>query len=253
MGKNYIMKSYYGDTFFEFILQPKAADAIVLLPGFPSKNFNDDILYFFNEKGYHVFFPRYKGSYQSNGKFLKTNIVTDLASFTKQLNKGKATNLWDNKLIKFKIKEKILLGGSFSGAIACGLAANTKEFSKIILSAPVWDFSKHNKDGGEQELHNLTNFVKKAYKNLYRFEFEDIQRELIKVKELDPKNYAYKLNMPILIFHDSHDETVSIEHTRAMVKRLKGAKLIEHSLGHGLSLDLMTKFYKDISKFIRYD
>ena len=184
--KEFILKSFYGDIFFEFILQNKPADAFILLPGFPSANYHDDIMRFLHEKGYNVFFPRYRGSYQSGGKFLETNIVRDMESFLINLNSGNALSLWNMKEKKFKIKRKILLSGSFGGAVSCGLAAQNKHFTHLILSAPVWDFKKHNLYGDEEDLDYLSNFVKKAYKNCYRYNFEKLTEKLTKIKEINP-------------------------------------------------------------------
>jgi pimeloyl-ACP methyl ester carboxylesterase len=245
-----ILKAYYGDIFFEFMLQKKSADAIIILPGLPSSNSSDEILRFFYSKGYHVFSPKYKGTYQSNGKFLKTNIVEDLSAFLDALNTCSAKSLWDGKRLNFRIKEKILLGGSFSGAIACGLAAKRKELSRIILFAPIWNFVKHNEFGDEQDLLFVTGLIRRMYKHLYRFDFKNIQKQLSNVKEIDPSNYLKSLDQPILIFHDPNDKTVSIRHTYQMLKLLKRGQLVAVGYGHALRVKALQKLYPKIDAFL---
>ena len=156
--------------------------------------------------------------------------------------------------IFFKNKSLIILTGSFSGAIACGIAAKSKNIiSKIILSAPVLDFRKHNSIYEEQDLISLLNFVKRAYLNLYRIKFNNLVNQLNKFQELSPQYYMERLDCPLLIFHDPKDKTVSIEHTKEAIKLLKSSKLIQHNLGHGLSELLIKKYWNKIKNFIECD
>ena len=239
-----ILKTYCNEIFFEFLTQKDPAHAIIILPGFPSSNNKDDLMRFFYNKGFNVFYIRYRGSFQSNGSFLEKNIVDDMINFINFIKKGKAISLWDEEEKLFKNKKIILLSGSFGGAITCGIAVKSKNLiSKIILSAPVWDFNKHNTTYNEQDLSPLLGFVKRAYKNLYRIKFKNLIIQLNKFKELSPEYYLKRLNCPVLILHDPEDKTVSIEHTFQMIKKIKKGQLIEHHLGHGLSKDLIKKYW----------
>ena len=187
--KKPILKAYYGGIFFEFVLQDRTADAVIILPGFPGRNDYNELISVFFDRGYHVFVPRYRGSYQSSGDFLSKNPVDDLIMFDRNLKKGKAKSLWDNKVQQFKINKKILIAGSFGGPIACGLATKQPGFSHIILASPVWDFKKHNEKNDEQDLEKLTKFVQRAYKNCYRVKFNNMQERIFKFKDLQPENY----------------------------------------------------------------
>ena len=104
--KKSLLKSYYGGIFFEFILQDRPADAVIILPGFPGRNDYNELIEVFFGRGYHVFVPRYKGAYQSTGNFLSKNPVDDLIMFTKNLDKGHAKSLWDASRQEFKINKK---------------------------------------------------------------------------------------------------------------------------------------------------
>jgi pimeloyl-ACP methyl ester carboxylesterase len=246
-----ILKAYYGDIFFEFLLQKEPADTIIMLPGLPSSNSSDEILRFLYSKGYHIFCPKYRGTYQSNGKFLETNIVTDLSTFIDSLNRGSVKSLWDEKDLNFKIKKKILMGSSFSGAIACGLASKRDDLSCVILFAPVWDFAKHNELGDEQDLLFLTKFLKRAYRNLYRFDFENIQKSLSSIKEINPSNYIKSLTQPILVFHDPEDRIVSIRHTQQMLKILPKIRLVTHNFGHPGRVEMIEQLYPEVKAFLK--
>lgn len=250
--KKPILRGYYGGIFFEYVLQDRLADAIILLPGFPSGNEFNEMISFFFEKGYHVFVPRYRGSYQSNGIFLSKNPVDDMIGFLTNLEEGTAKNLWDVKKENFKINKKILVGGSFSGAIALGVAAKYEKIDHIILQAPVWDFKVHNVEGDEQNIEKLTEFVRNAYKNCYRFKFKGLTKKLLKFEELNPAYYLPKVKKtPILVMHDPNDKVVSIRHTNEMMPLLGRGTFLEHHFGHKLERDIFSTFWKDIDKFIK--
>jgi hypothetical protein len=55
-----ILKAFYGGVFCEFMVQEKAADTVVLLPGFPSSNRLNSEMKFLYKKGYNVFFQDLK-------------------------------------------------------------------------------------------------------------------------------------------------------------------------------------------------
>jgi len=250
--KKPILKGYYGGIFFEYVLQDRIADAVVILPGFPSRNDHNDLIESFFEKGFHVFVPKYRGSYQSSGKFLLKNPVDDLIMFAENMDKGIAKSLWDNSKQHFKINKKILVGSSFGGAIALGLAAKSGKFSHLILASPIWDFRKHNENWDEQNLQQVLEYVTRAYENCYRINFDDFLKRMKKFKELYPEFYLSKLQkMPVLVMHDPNDKIVAFKHTKNILPKFANATYIEHYLGHGLSDSLINAYWKDIDKFIK--
>src|SRR3989338_512707 len=106
--KKPVLKAYYGGIFFEFVLQDRNADVVIILPGFPGRNDYNEIIEVFFERGYHVFVPRYRGSYQSSGTFLSKSPVHDLehlTSFVKRAYKNCYRLSFDNlrnRAMKFK-------------------------------------------------------------------------------------------------------------------------------------------------------
>jgi len=245
----YILKGYKNDIFFEFLLQKKPADAIIFLAGFPNNNVYDELLLFFYKKGYHVFFPRYKGMYQSGGKFLEENIVKDINEFIKHIKKSKLKNLWDGREFTFSINKTFIFGSSFSGAIACGTGV-FGNVDKLVLFSPVWDYNKHNKHGDEQDLNHLLNFVKKAYKNCYKIEFKNLFKKMKEIKEINSKFYLTKLKIPLLVLHDPSDKSVSIKHSEQFQKKFK-FRLIKHIQGHGMSFPIISNHFQEITSFLK--
>ncbi|MFW6282526.1 MAG: alpha/beta hydrolase family protein [Minisyncoccales bacterium] len=248
-----LLKAYYGDIFFEFLVHKSPRDSIVILSGFPSSNNYKNEMNFLFEKGYNVFYPRYKGNYQSRGFFLNQNIAKEIYNFINELKKGEAKSLWDMEIKRFKIKNVILFAGSFGGAVACGVSALDKNISKLVLFAPVWDFNDYENLKGSQDLDKLTIFVKRAYSNLYRIKFTSFSKAIFKSKECFPNIYLRKFRenkTKILIFHDPKDTSVPISHTLKMKKKYP-FELIKHSKGHTWNVALINKNWKKISKFLK--
>ncbi len=241
-----ILKAYYGDIFFEFLTHEKASDTILYLEGFPSSGSHKSEIEFLYEKGYNVFVPHYKGTYQSRGKFLEGNIVHEMKSFVDEIKKETAVSLWDMSKVKFKIKRLILLGGSFSGAVCCGLSTLVN-FDKIVLFAPVLDYSRLNEKGDEQDQNQVIPFVKRAYENLFRFDFKDLVKKMNEFRECSPSYYLKKLKTPVLILHDPKDKNVSIRISEEFSKKLPIIKLVEHTKGHKMDLILMEEWNHIIS------
>lgn len=248
--KKPILKGYYEDIFYEFLLQDNEAHAIYFLPGFPSANNYDDLMRYLYDQGFHVFTIRYRGSYQSKGTFLEKDPVIDLLNFIEHAKKGKTISLWDGQEFSFQTKQNILSASSFGGAVAAGTLAQTTFFDKAIFFAPVWDFSEHNKIYPEQDLQHLTQFTKKAFQNCYRFTFDDIQKEIEKYPSMSKNNFLKKINTPILVFHGLQDNTVRIEHTKNACEQNTNITCLEHPFGHGPKKELLEKYAKQVNSFL---
>jgi len=245
-----ILKSRHEDIFFEFLIHKNPSQAIILLPGFPSSNNLDEIMRFFYSKGYNVFFPRFKGSYQSKGEFMKDNPVEDIHKFINFIKNGKAKSLWDLKYKSFKITEFVIITGSFGCPIACGLSTKNNLISKIILINPVWDFRKHNENKDEQDLNKLIKFVKNAYLNLYRIKFSNLEYQMRKFKEIDFNFYSSKIHIPILVLYDPKDLTVSYKHTLNASKIIPLVTTLQHNMGHKFNKEIFERYWNNIHNFL---
>jgi hypothetical protein len=206
----------------------------------------------FYEKGYHVFVPRYRGTYQSTGKFLSKNPVDDMMNLMKDLDEGEIKSLWDGKKQSFRVNKKILVSSGFGAAIALGLAAKSGMASHVILQSPIWDFKVHNASGDEQDIEKMSEFVRGAYKNCYRYTFKNFGKKMSKFEELNPAFYLPRVSeMPILVMHDPNDKVVNFRHTKEKLALLQRATYLEHYLGTKLKADMLVPYWKDIDKFIK--
>lgn len=234
----HVLRAYAGDIFFYFKVHEEPKPAIIYLSGFPSNGSYDDKINLLYEKGYNVFVPLYRGSFQSNGSFLERNPVRDLEEFYDYISKGKAIELYNEKEINFKNTCTYLYGSSYGGSMALGLAA-VRSIDKIVLSGPVWSWDSHSEK--EEDLQQLIGFVKRAFKHLYRLDTEDLQGRLREFEELKPAFYKDKINAELLVFHDTEDKVVNYKHTEKHARDLK-SKVVKHNYGHNSVVEEMIDF-----------
>lgn len=243
-------KSYYKDIYFEFAVHEEKRDTIILLPGFPSYHNLKDKLEFLYNQGYNVFFPRYKGSYQSRGYFLEENPAEYLQEFVDDLMKGSATSMYDMRKFHFEVDKLIIMGICFSGPFACGLASIDSRINKIVLFSPAWDFCKHGDVVGEQDLQKTLQFVKRAYENLYRIKFNNLRERLTSFKNTKSENYIKRISAPILVLINPKDLVTSTEHLEYISSKLKNLEIIRHNNDHGLKIETLTEEWSKIKKFL---
>jgi len=172
-----------GDIIFEFSLPQEAKYALILCDGLPSVPKQKELIAFLISKNIAVFYPRYKGTWESGGTFLAESPARDIAELATLIKQGNVTELYSQKT--FKLKGPIhALGSSFGGSVALALADN-KDISKIVALSPIIDFKSHNDNNNEQDLYALKNFIHDAFGFGYRFD-EQSWDELLQGKVFNP-------------------------------------------------------------------
>jgi hypothetical protein len=149
----------------EFLPPVKKSNKVIILaagaPGYPKKN---ELLSFLSEKGYWVFLPRYRGSWESGGSFLEKSPHEDLLDIMDELPKG-FIDILSRKKYTIAKPEIYIIGGSFGGPAAL-LASKDPRVKKAVALASVIDWRI---DGKDEPMHEFERFVKEGFMNGYRF------------------------------------------------------------------------------------
>jgi predicted alpha/beta hydrolase len=95
----------------------KQDKVIILCDGMPGMPTKQGLARFLSEKGYWVIYPRYRGSWESGGQFLKKSPHLDISDIIDELPKGLKENTFGKKF-KLSPSEIFVIGGSFGGAAA---------------------------------------------------------------------------------------------------------------------------------------
>ena len=202
-----IYRSKIKDIIFEFSPSEESRGVVIVCDGLPSVPKQKELLSDLSSLGFFVIYPRYRGTWESGGEFLKESPTEDIKDVIDLIKKGKITELYADKEFEIKNKNIYLIGSSFGGVIALSLAEN-EDVSKVVVLSPVVDFSKHNDNNNEQDLVWLGSFIKKAFGQGYRFSNENWHK-MTKGEILNPSQELDKeKSEKVLILYDKSDESI---------------------------------------------
>ena len=220
---------------------------IILCAGMPSyPGRRNDLMEFLSQKGYWVFLPRYRGTWESGGSFLKRSPHQDILDITDSLEAG-FIDLWNKKKYAIRNPNVFVIGSSFGGPAAI-LSSLHPKVKKIVALSPVIDW---NNESELEPIDLLGKFTRSAFGNGYRFEQRDWDK-LKSGKFYSPLAAQNKLKgANILLFHAKDDEVVYYEPTKVFSVKTNSTLVTLKTGGH-LSISQIStpQFWKKISSFI---
>ncbi len=233
----------------EFLPSVKPSKKVVIfcggMPSYQGKK--NELMEFLAKRGYWVFVPRYRGSWESDGSFLKISPHQDIIDILDELPKG-FKDLWSGKKYKIKNPQIYLFGVSFGGPAAI-LASKDKRVKRVVSFSPVIDWQVESKT---ESMDFMGKFIKEAFGNGYRFAMKNWNK-LKSGKFYNPISEINSLDgKKIFIIHAKDDKIVYSKPSEDFAK-LTGCKFILLKTGgHLASSSLMVpKFWKKIKSFYR--
>lgn len=234
---------------------------VIYCPGLPDYPHKRPYAKKWTENGFTFLELRYMGSWESNGRFSPENCLKSIQEAVDFFKKGKAKELRQGSLLQWNIKEIILLGNSFGGAVILSALPILKDINRAILLAPLIDISLLKQglkiieqDTKKDELYHL---LKNGFSNVYRgLSLKSWQKFLQEKSLINPFKYTHQLISKKLLFvHGNQDHVVPIKATKRFVQKLKknGALGVELKVlptkEHGsglriLSMNLVIKWAK---------
>ncbi len=251
------------DIVCEFIPSSKPSHKVIILahgiPGVPKAN---ETMEFWSRKGFWVFFPRYRGTWESGGEFLKHSPEKDILDVIDGIGKG-FLDLWSGAVFHIPNSIFYIFGGSFGGPAAI-LCSRDPRVTKAVAFAPVIDW----KAPSDEPMDQLGAFIPKGFGNSYRFSKKNWNR-LSRNEFYSPVSLLSSPPFPrgsaessrrggrnfdgkkLLIFHAKDDTCVPFSYTKKFAQKT-GSKLITlRTGGHfGFNKSIEPKVYKEIKKFI---
>ncbi len=229
--------------------RPRKRQKVVILcdgmPGMPRKQV---LMEFLAAKGYWVFYPRYRGSWESGGKFLQKSPDRDILDVIDELPKG-VRELAFGKRFALKPDEIFVIGGSFGGAAAI-LASLDDRVKKVIANCPVVDWKiLAAEERLETSNPNYAAYIREAFGNGYRLTDGNWRKlhsgkfynPAYHVKEIDPKK--------IMMFHAKDDPYVPYRSVKNFADQT-GVKLNSLARGGHVSTEMIVqKYWQQIEKF----
>lgn len=215
------------------------------MPGLPG---NAKVMHFFRKKGFWTFYPRYRGTWESDGQFLKHCPSKDILDVIDELDNGKEFESFaDGEQFSIADPEIYVIGISFGGPAAL-LASLDDRVQKVITIAGVvdWTVDKH--------MDWLRQFVAQGFGNGYRFEDSDwdklstgeLYQPTVHVDAFDGKK--------ILMIHATDDDVVPYAPTKQFAEQI-GAELMTFKRGGHLSTGMIRRLsyftYRTVRKYLK--
>jgi len=212
----------------------------------PTTPYKRPFLEFFSKKGYWVFHPRYRGSWESGGRFLAKSPERDILDVIDQLPRG-FRSLWDGKSYTIKPKAIYLIASSFGGPAGI-LASRDSRVTKVVAVSPVVDWRAPSK---AEPMGFVARFVKDAFGEAYRFSMKDWGK-LGGGMFYNPRAYAKEIDgRKIIILHARNDDSVSFGPVEKFARAIGAEFLPFRTGGHRILYKIMQpKIYKRIRKFL---
>lgn len=226
----------------------KKEKVIVLCDGMPSMPRKQPLMNFLAGKGYWVFYPRYRGSWESDGRFLEKSPHLDILDVIGELPKG-ICELAFGQRFALSPDEIYVIGGSFGGAAAI-LASLDQRVKKVIANCPVVDWAILRKEEKlETSNPSYAAYIREAFGNGYRLSDAD-WRKLHGGKFYNPAAHVKEVNpAKIMMFHAKDDPYVPYTTVKKFAEQT-GVKLNLFARGGHLSTELIVqKYWAKIRKF----
>lgn len=214
---------------------------IVLCDGMPSMPRKQPLADFLAHQGYWVFYPRYRGAWESDGDFLAKSPHLDILDVIGALPRGFRDAAF-GKTFSLSPDEVFVIGGSFGGpaAILCSLDRRVK---RAIANCPVVDWSiLRESQKTETSNPSYAAYIREAFGNGYRLSARnwaklyrgDFYNPIRHVAEVEPTK--------LMMFHAKDDPHVPWR-TVARFARLSGAPLKLLARGGHLKTEYVVQHY----------
>ena len=226
----------------------KNQKVIILCDGMPGIPRKQPLMEFLAGKGYWVFYPRYRGAWESHGEFLARSPHLDILDVIDELPNG-VRELAFGKRFEVLPDGIFVIGGSFGGTAAI-LASLDGRVKRVVANCPVVDWAiLKEEEKAETSNPSYAAYIREAFGNGYRLSDRN-WRKLSNGRFYSPLYHAGEITPDkIMMFHAKDDPFVPYRTVRRFAEQT-GVKL--HSLargGHVKTEYIIEKYWQRIRKF----
>jgi pimeloyl-ACP methyl ester carboxylesterase len=235
----------------EFLLPARASKqqkAIILCDGMPSIPRKQSLAEFLAKQGYWVFYPRWRGAWESGGQFLEKSPHLDILDIVSELPKG-VKELAFGKTFRCAPEKIFVIGGSFGGAASI-LASLDPRITKVIANCPVVDWSILPQEQKRETANpSYPAYIREAFGNGYRLSAKNWNK-LNGGTFYSPAHHCEEITpAKIMIFHAKDDPYIPWRTVAGFAKRA-GIKIKLLSRGGHLATQIVVKkYWPEIKRF----
>jgi len=225
----------------------KSRGVVVLCSGVPSSSGKNELLNFLAAKGFWVFYPRYRGTWESGGSFLKQSPTADIADVLASIQKP-IKELWGGHTFSVPFQQVYVVGSSFGGPATITLSSH-KVVLKAFALSPVVDWSRKCRT---EPLSRLKRYLRKGYGEAFRFTDEDW-------KKIGQKGFYNAVGhtdsvdgSKLAIVQAKDDDAVRFEPVQRFARSVGCSFTLLNEGGHfGVSSLMQPSIYRLFESFIR--
>jgi pimeloyl-ACP methyl ester carboxylesterase len=215
------------------------------MPSIPRKQ---PLAEFLSKEGYWVFYPRYRGTWESGGEFLERSPHEDILDVISELSE-EFREVAFGRRFRLSADEVFVIGGSFGGAAAI-LSSLDSRVKKVIANCPVVNWAiLPRSERAETSNSSYSAYIREAFGNGYRLSDRN-WKKLHGGRFYNPAYHAPEVAASkVMMFHAQDDPYVPYRSVENFAK-LTGARLKLFRRGGHLSTDsIVRKYWPQIKKF----
>lgn len=239
------------DIVAEVLFPKRQTDRVAILAiGAPSAPSKKETLRFLADQGYVVIFPRYRGTWESEGNFLEHSPAKDIADIILALTKKHSfSDIATQEKKTLRVSAIHLFGGSFGGP-AVLLNTRFPIVKKVIALSPVIDWNILGKD---EPFDFYVRFSREGYGGAFRTKNIRDWQKLIRTDFYNPIDHtASVLGKKVFIIHCKDDTHVPYEPVIPFAKKTGAAYYLKPKGGHlGFAYLSHAFYWKKIEKFLK--
>lgn len=220
----------------------------VLAIGAPSGSSKLERMKFLAARGYVVVYPRYRGTWESDGYFLDRSPALDIRDVILELEKKKSvTSVATGEVFPVQVSAVHLFGGSFGGP-AVLLNTDLPIVKKVIAVSPVIDW---NALGEDEPFHEFVRYSCEGFGGAYRTKAPSDWQKLLKTDFYNPLAHTKTmLGKKVFIIHAKDDTNVLVDPVIPFAEKNNASYYLKPHGGHDLRLDQLF-IWKKIEVFLK--
>ena len=226
----------------------KQQPVIILCDGMPSIPRKQALVEYLSTKGYWVFYPRWRGAWESGGQFLEHSPHEDVLDIVSELPKG-FQELAFGREFRCSPDKIFVIGGSFGGSAAI-LSSLDPRITKVIANCPVVDWAILRKEQKKETSNpSYPAYIRAAFGIGYRLSTKNWNK-LHGGVFYNPAHHAKDLTASkILMFHAKDDPYIPWKTVDAFARRVGiRLKLLSRG-GHLRTESVVQKYWPQINRF----
>lgn len=226
----------------------KRQRVIILCDGMPTVPAKGALLRFLSQKGYWVFHPRYRGSWESEGVFLREPPSVDIGLVIDHLARKEFQDAWNEDFFRIlDLSGIVLIGSSFGGAAAL-LMSQHQLVRRVVAFSSLVDWTARSE---AESIPFLAQFVDEGFGQAYRMDKNAWDR-LAGGAFFNPIREVNSIDgSKVLIIHARDDETILPKPVEQFAKLTKSKLVMLKRGGHmGLNTVMRSSHWRRIQKFI---